>query len=212
VQVALGAGARFDVPVPEGAREEASEALPALDVSTVPGAVVVARRGFALDGGAALRVACVRAPSSGWAPGVEELVLARAGVLARAAVPGLERWDERPATCDAKGCEQRLDGRVVRAGEGVTAAKARHVLGFVGDRRDAVLCTVACAEPEGGARCEAAVAGARPVGFVAAPSPSLVVRAVLLAAEHPRGAGALVGAVGLAVVAWILARRPRPRP
>jgi hypothetical protein len=205
-RIELGAGAALVAEVPAGLREEPAEALPAFDVSTVPGARVAGRRGFT-DGALSVRLACAVAPARGYAPGVEEIVLARASVLAKGAVPGLERWDERPAAWVGPACEQRLEGRA-----GGAHASARHVFGFVGDAPEAVACSVVCAEPEGGARCEAVVAGARVTGLVAPPPPSLVVRAALFAAEHPRGAGVAVLALGAAVVVAVLAGRPRPRP
>jgi hypothetical protein len=208
-RIDLGGGAALAIAVPDAAREEPAEALPAFDVATVPGARVVGRRGFR-DEAVSVRIACASAPSRGFAPGVEELVVARASVLARAAVPGLERWDEKPAAWLGVAYEQRVEGRVASPA-GVVAARARHVLGFVGEARDAVACSIVCAEPEGASRCEPVVAGARVCGLVAPPAPSLVVRAVLASADHPRVAGALVVGIGLALVALVLARRPRPR-
>ncbi len=209
-RIDLGGGAALRFAVPDGAREEAIDALPAFDVSTVPGALVVARRGLS-DGPVTLRVACAQAPSRGYAPGVEDLVIGRASVLAKAAVPGLDRWDDRPAAWVGDAYEQRIEGRVVGP-TGVVAARARHVFGFVGEARDAVACSLVCAEPEGAARCDAIVGGAVVEGFVAPPPPSLVVRAALLAADHPRGAGLAAAALAIGLIARILARRPRPQP
>jgi hypothetical protein len=45
-----------------------------------------------------------------------------------------------------------------------------------------------------------------------APPPSLLVRVILEAAERPLHAGFLFAALGIAAVAVVLARRPRPRP
>lgn len=210
-RIDLGADAQLVLALPDGMRKEPSEALPAFDVSTVPGAVVVARLGFTADGDLALRLACAKAPSRGYAPGVEQLVLARASVLARGAVPGLERWDEHPLVWRGDRCEQRLEGLALGPNGATVSARARDVFGFVGEPRDAVACSLVCTEPESSTRCDALISSARAEGFVSAPAPSFLVRGVLLGAAHPRGAGVAVAALGLAIAAWILARRPRPR-
>lgn len=210
-RIDLGGGAQLVLALPDGVSKEPSEALPAFEVSTVPGAVVVARLGFAADRDLAVRLACAKAPSRGYAPGVEQLVLARASVLARAVVPGLERWDEHPLAWQGDVCEQRLEGRALGPNGVTVSARARHVFGFVGEPRDAVACSLVCTEPETSTRCDALISRARAEGFVSAPAPSVLVRAVLLGADHPRGAGAVVAALGLGIAAWILARRPRPR-
>jgi hypothetical protein len=48
--------------------------------------------------------------------------------------------------------------------------------------------------------------------FTSAPPPSALIRSILLAAEHPEAALSIGTAVTLALIAAVLARRPRPRP
>lgn len=219
VRAEVAPGVWLVLSAPEGAREEPEGALPVIDVGGLPGASIALRRGFVGDGEVTLRAACVRGPSDRWAPGVEELVLGRASGLARRAVAAdLDRWDAGPIHVNAGLFEQRLEGEGRSSGRAV-AAVGRHLLGFVGDARDVVVCSVVCAEPgpssKGAeeARCARLVAAVSPEGaFTEAPAPSLLVRSILLAAERPREAGALGVAATVVVVALVLARRPRPRP
>ena len=198
--------------MPEGAIEEPTASLPRLDLPPIAGAEVASRRGWTAEGGLTLRGACVRAPSDRWAPGVEEIVLGRATAMARGAVPAeLDRWSAGEIRTAGDRFEQKLDGTGAAAGTRIEAA-GRHILGFVGPEPRVFLCTVVCAEPEGGHRCAGLVDGAEPFGsFAPAPPPSLSTRAILLAAEHPAAAVAISGALTLAAITLILARRPRPR-
>jgi hypothetical protein len=86
------------------------------------------------------------------------------------------------------------------------------VLGFAGEARDGVLCTVACIEREGRDDCGALVDAATTEGaWTAAPAPSALVRGILLAADRPMAAAGVLGVTAIAVAALVLARRPRPR-
>jgi hypothetical protein len=197
--------------VPEGAIAEPLDALPAIDVSQLPGASVPVRAGFR-GATEALRVVCATAPSRGWAPGVEAIVMARASQIARGALGGeVTRFDAKDTAAVATRFVQRFSARVKRGGEAL-AAEGRHVLGFAGEARQAVVCSVVCAAPEGRGRCAALVEAAAPLGaWVEAPPPSLLVRGILLAAERPHAAVGAVGAAMIALAAIVIARRPRPR-
>lgn len=198
-----------------GGAAEAEGALPAIDVSAVPGARVVLRKGFASEA-AVLRAACVTAPSDRWAPGLEELVLGRATGIGTAALGAtVERWE--PGAIEQTG-GRFVQALVGRAG-GREAARIQHTLGFAGERHEVVLCTVACAERGGGVGrasaegapvCQELLARAGVEGaLVGPPPPSAFVRAVLFAAERPYESAAglsVVCAVGIAV---LVARRPR---
>jgi hypothetical protein len=89
-------------------------------------------------------------------------------------------------------------------------------MGFGSEAHEALVCTVACVEPAGApaARsCEGLVAAAAPAGtWTDAPPPSLMARALVLAAEKPSVAAAVLVLLAVAVAAVVLARRPRPRP
>ncbi len=206
MRLALGDGAELRWPLPEAAREEV--ALPDLDVSAVPGARVTARVGFVLPDGPVLRGACVRAPSDRWAPGVEELVLGRATGVAQALVaPDVSRWEPGAIEAAGRRFEERIHGEAPGA-----RVELRHILGFVGPDRDAALCTLACRESLAGDRCAPLLDAAAAEGaFVEAPPPSLMVRAIFAAAEHPYEAAALAGALAIGATALVLWKRPRPR-
>jgi hypothetical protein len=225
-------GVRLRLPAPLGAREEPAADLPAVDLSSISGARITLRRG--LEDPAArlrLRILCATAPSDRWAPGVEELVLDRASGLARGAVAGaVERWESAPLAWTGDRFEQRFEG-LARDGAAALSIRGRHLLGFAGGDRAALLCSVICAEPVEAplaARAEAplaAPAAGQPgrcaplVDAVALegalappPPPSLLVRGILAAAEHPYPAAAILGVLAAAAVAILLARRPKPRP
>ena len=94
-------------------------------------------------------------------------------------------------------------------------AIGRHILGFAGEARDAVLCSLVCVEPAGAepSACSELVLAATPEGaFSEAPPPSALVRLVLLTAARPLEAGIVVALTAALIVVLVLARRPRPRP
>lgn len=211
VVLAVAGGASLRLRLPEDATAEAVGDLPVVEVGNLPGAAVRVRAGFH-GGGVTLRALCASASSNGWAPGVEDLVLGRASQIARGALGGeVTRFEAREAVAVGTRIEQRFEATVQRGGE-AAAARGRHVLGFAGAARDAVLCTVVCTERAGGDGCTALVEAAAPEGgWVAAPAPSALVQGILLAADRPLAAAGVVGVAALALVALVLGRRPRPR-
>ena len=213
VELPVTGGASFSVLVPRGAIAEPESALPAIDVSNLPGATVPVRAGFHdATTSVSVRVVCATAPSRGWAPGVEAIVMGRASQIARGAIGGdVARFDAADTAKVGARFEQRFTATARRGGE-TTRAVGEHVLGFAGEARDAIVCSVVCAEPEGARACDALVEGATTTGaWVEAPPPSLAVRAILLAADRPTEAMAIVAATAIAIVAIVIARRPRPR-
>lgn len=197
--------------VPEAAVAEPADALPAIDVSNLPGAALPVRAGFR-DAAVTLRVVCATAPSRGWAPGVEQIVMARASQIARGALGGeVTRFEATDTKAVATRFEQRFQASVKRGDEAL-AAEGRHALGFAGEARQAVVCSVVCAEREGGGRCAPLVEAAAPLGaWVEPPPPSLLVRGILLAAEQPMVAVGIVGAATILLATLVIAKRPRPR-
>jgi hypothetical protein len=210
---------RLRVALPAGAEPEPEAALPAIDVSSVPGAAVSLRRGFQGAEGVGLRVICARAPSDRWAPGVEELVLGRVNALTQGSLGGeVERFDAAEIAKVGARFEQRFEGAVTRPEGARVAVRGRHLLGFAGEAKGVVLCTAVCVEPAAPAnsaaapRCAPLIDAVAPEGaFTEAPPPSALIRSILLAAEHPLAALGIAAAAALALVAWVLARRPRPR-
>jgi hypothetical protein len=206
--------------LPGGAREVPEGELPALNVAGLPGVSVALRRGFSVSGvDSAVFVGCVRGPSDKWAPGVEELVLDRATAIARGSLGAdLERLEARPIRSEKLVIEQRLSGEGTRLTNKKIKTPAivevRHLLAFAGEAREGVLCSVACVEPQSeSSRCAEIVVTASLEGaLMEPPPPSLLVRLILAAAERPLHAGVLVAVLGVALVALVLARRPRPRP
>lgn len=198
----IAPGVTLRLAMPEDAREEAEGALPKIDVSAVPGAKVVLRRGAA-SAATTVRAACVIAPSDRWAPGIEELVLGRATGLATAGLGAtVDRWEAAPIAAAGGRFEQRVTGR---AGDREVAV-IRHTLGFVGPGHDVLLCSVGCS----GAACGDVLAGTELTGpLVGPPPPSVLVRAALLVAERPYEAAACAGVVGAVIVAALIARRPK---
>jgi hypothetical protein len=210
-----GVEVRVRLALPEGASPEPTGDLPAVDVANLPGASVPLRAGYR-TGAITLRVACATAPSTGWAPGVEDLVLGRASQIARGALGGnVERFEPGDVLPAGRRFDQRFEATVRPGGQGERlAARGRHVLGFVGGERHGVLCTFTCTEPAapGSGDCDALVGAAEVEGaWVAAPPPSLLARGILLVAEGPWEAAGVLGLAAFALAALILARRPRPR-
>ena len=215
-EVPVAPGVWLSLAAPVGGREEAESALPVIDVSAVPGARVVLRRGLA-SSERVVRAACVTAPSDRWAPGLEELVLGRAtGVGVAALGATVERWEPGAIEQPVEGrFVQRLVGRV----EGREAARIQHFLGFVGEGHEVLLCTVGCAArgseaggvtTDGAPMCEALLSRAGVEGaLVGPPPPSPFVRAVLFAAERPYEVAAGLALACAALIAALLARRPR---
>ena len=219
---AVGPGLQLRLALPDAARDTPAERLPAVDLSAIAGAQLTLRRGVEA-GGLELRAICATAPSSRWAPGIEELVLDRASGLARATLGGgdarIERWEAGSIRAVGGHVEQPIEGErqspsgveVAAGGDTVTSSiRGRHVLGFAGEEHAVVLCTVICLEPGPPARCGALVDATSVEGtFVAAPEPSLLIRAILLAAEQPYPMAAAFALAASASIALLLARRPR---
>jgi len=209
--LALPGGVWVSVRLPEGARRVADEALPIADVSGLPGAWIAARAGWAA-GSVEVTVICAAGPAAGWAPGVEELVLGRASQIAERAIGG--EGTRLPAgAIEAEGPRfgQAFAG-VVRRGEETQRARGRHVLGFAGEPRVGIACTIICVEPEASGICEGLIVGAAAEGaWRQAPPPSALSRSILLAAERPYEVLGAGGAAALLIAALVIAKRPRPR-
>ena len=162
-------------------------------------------RGLGYEAGAVtIRAACLAAPANGWAPGVEEIVLGRATQLAREALGEVSAFTVGDPVAAGTGFEQRFDG--ARPWHGLSGAALARVRGrSPGGRRlyhgvhGAGAGRVCGADRRGRA-------GGR-VGGGAAAEPALA-RALLLAAERPREAVGVLGAVSLAVAALADPRAP----
>jgi hypothetical protein len=214
---ALAGGATLQFVVPASAIEVGAERLPKFEVSGLPGARVALRRGFVDLEGASLHVACVEAPSDRWAPGMEEVVFGIANGVAHRAMrerlklERLERWDAGSIVFQNDYFEQKVFGQA-KAERSVLKLSGKHVLGFEGAKREVVLCSAICDEPQDRDQCAEILAPVRMDGLVAVPPPSLVVQAVFYAAEKPWNATGIAGILGLLVVGFVLLKRPRPKP
>lgn len=198
-------GFKLTLEIPSSARELGSEELPRPDVSRLPGASVVALRGW--DGEAVLRAGCVRGPSSRFAPGIEEVLFEKATWLT------LTRVGIEPSALQltrAKNDERQFE-RVLHGRQGDDTIRLQHLIVFAGEDRDVILCTTLCRGAP--AACEAGV-GALAVEGVSAPlpRPSLLARSALWAASDPTTALAVAAGAAALLLAVVLWRRPYPRP
>jgi hypothetical protein len=202
------ADVRLLVSLPAASSAEPAEALP--EVPLPPGlGEVAARGGWTSPAGALVRAACVRAPSDRWAPGIEELVLARASDIARGASGAtLAGWTAAAPSRQGLAWSQRLEGAGERGGAPVLAT-GRHLLAFRGPDHEALLCSVVCTEPRAAACAAVAESAALDGALVGEPPPTWWLKALLLSAEHPRLAGGGALLVAVVVTAIVLRRRPR---
>ncbi|MFO0550310.1 MAG: hypothetical protein U0271_18090 [Polyangiaceae bacterium] len=190
--------------VVRGPGNRSADTTPPFDVSKLAGArfIGVVRA----DNAESRMVAgCVRGPASRFAPGIENVLFEHATYRALAAVEAspLELAVERSVELPAH--YERLSRGRTREG----ALTLHHVLTFTndGDGRDLLLCTLACRGP-GCEQAELVIAGSPPDP----PPPNLLIRGVFGAFAHPGAVLAVAAALALVVVAWILKRRPSPRP
>ena len=187
--------------------------MPVVDAPPIPGAAVLLRRGAAAEGAVEVVAVCAGAPSDRWAPGVEELVLARAGAIAQGALRAeIDRFDAGAIAASGPRFEQPFEGAVHR-GATPLAFRGRHLLGFTSASREVVLCSVLCTEPPAASsRCAPVIDSVAATGtWTSAPPPSLAIRAILGTAERPAAALGIAAALGLVLVIGIFAKRPRPR-
>ncbi|HEY4118431.1 MAG TPA: hypothetical protein VGM56_11275 [Byssovorax sp.] len=210
----VGGGAAFELDVPAGAAPIDSAALPAFTLGPVAGAHVVARAGSRGAFGA-LYVACAAAPSRGFAPGVEELALARAAQIARG-LPGILRLDAGRTARAGTTFRQRLDGDAA-LDSGPARVAGVSVLGFTHGGDEAFVCTAVCLERDArqGGRghrsdaCGSSIAGAATTGALSPPpAPDALARSVFAAAEHPALAAAALGVIAIVGAALLVTRRP----
>lgn len=175
-----------------------------VDFGHVPGASLAAAEAWTQDE-LRLDVVCVRAPTTLWMPGLEATLLDAAAARSREV---LELSALSPGALQHEGHGWR------RTFEGTAdggRAVGRHELGFVGDARDLLVCSLACrgVHVEG---CARALHGLTvEAAYVAPPPPGRFAKAFLSALERPVTAVASVGVVALVAVAVLLRFRPRPR-
>ncbi len=199
-------GFRVTVGVPGEARELERSELPQPDVSRLPGASIVALRGWDGDG-AIVRAGCVRGPSSRFAPGIEEVLFEKATWLT------LTRAGVDPGSVRLLRAEdgERSFARVLGGADGEKATHLEHLIVFAGDDSDVILCSTLCkgsaTSCEGGAATIALEGTSAPL-----PRPSLLVQSALWAAGDPTTALGVVAGAAALVIALLLWKRPYPRP
>jgi hypothetical protein len=176
------------------------------EVSGVPSAKTILSAAWA-HGAVHVDAVCVQASTRLWVPGLEDVVLDGASGKVRADT-GVGGLVVNAAVRDGLVTTQDFAGE----GDGMHVA-GRHAFGFVGDAHELLFCTVLCRGPQDpGARleCSAAAHSATvEASFVGVPERGPLVRAAIAAAEHPGISALAVFAVGLLVVAAVLARRSR---
>src|SRR5262249_48939044 len=149
-------------------------------VSNIPGAKVTLRRGDRAEDGTTLRAICAVAPSDRWAPGVEELILGRVNGVVHGSLGGdVEVFEATDIRAVGPRFEQGFEATVALPSGARVAARGHHSLGFAGEARSAVLCSVVCIEPDApsGRRCAALIDASSLEGaFTEAPPPSLLIR------------------------------------
>lgn len=192
-----------------GLSERPSASQPSL--AALPGARFGLDRSFGAEG-LRVRAVCVVAPPSRWAPGLEDPVLELATYHATRAldVPlGALRAGPVTREAGADGAPARFS-QSLASDAGEWTARGAHLLAFVGAPTKGLVCTLLCADRDGGARCAPMVGEATVVApFVDAPPPSLVVRLVLAGASAPLHALGLVAALVVLLALRSVARRPR---
>jgi hypothetical protein len=211
-ELPLVAGARLALDAPEGAAREPESALPFVDLSSLPGARVAAREGWT-RGPLTLRAVCATAPASGWAPGVEEIIMGRASQIARGALGvTVTSLDAGEIDHTQQVFVQPFSGAAERGADALSLT-GRHYLGFAGEPRAAIVCSIACTEPAGAHACAPLIERSGPAGlWQDPPPPSLVVRSILLAAGQPYIALGVLAVIAVVLAALVIARRPlRPR-
>lgn len=200
MRVVAADGAELSVPSSHAAREVDA---PRFETGNIPGVRVSAARAW-VDGAARVLVGCVRAPDPTFFDGAEQLVFDRANQIVRAAVGDVREMSAGAIEHDAPRWSQRFSGEASERFSG------KHTLSFVARSHEAVVCSLVCRGAT--SACDPIVSGATLEGELGEPPPPRAwIRAAFAAADHPRAS--LLGAAlfAFAIVAVVLARRPRPR-
>ncbi len=191
--------------LPDGAQEQPPTPI---DLSALGGAELVLQRAWVLPTAGSTEVACVRAPAHLWVRGLEGAVLAGASAMVRDRA-GLSVVRPGPIELVDGHWEQSFDASA-SAPEPLVAA-GRHVLGFVDDGADGLLCTLVCVAPPPAAACSAVQAGLGIDGELEPPpAPGMVAATLALLADRPRTSFAIGGLIAVLAVVLLVWRRPRP--
>ena len=210
---AVDGALRLTLQLPEGA---SSAVAAPLDLSAAPGVAVDVRRAWQFSGDGRVELACVRAAADRWVEGLEGAVLDGASATVRK-LGGFASITPAGAVRAGLAVQQDFSGRTAD-GEIGAALHGKHVLGFTGAPHQVALCTVTCVTPRAEQAqqpstvpCEHTAATLEVRGFVEAPPPGIVSRALGWTAAHPMLVGVGTAMVVLLGVALLLRRRPRPR-
>jgi hypothetical protein len=189
-----GVEVALDCPPGSSAREPRP-----VDLTHIPGAELLLSKAWTLPSTAELQLSCAGMPASLWLDGLEGVVLSGASALTREAA-GLSSLTAGAVVKRGERFEQSFEGQT-----GQLHARGVHSLGFVDGT--ALLCTAVCVGPPSNCNVDMKVSGA----FRPARQSSWVMHGLEHAAEHPQLAVASASGLAIALVALILARRPRPR-
>jgi hypothetical protein len=190
--------------------EVASPQPPPPDVTRLPGARLVAFE-VARDADVTVQIGCVRSTSDRWVPGLEGVVFERALSLSLAPLairPQRLAREEPPSVPGATAVE-----RHVGAALGDRRLEVVQLIAFLGERRDAVACSVLTLDHRPGGTGSSIAGSIAMVGDLREPPPpGAFARALFWSAEHPAAAMAIAAVLGILIVGGLLATRPRRRP
>lgn len=223
---AIDGGGTVSVQAPQGATALEADALPRVDASGVTGLKEVLKKGVARAQATSpehsndlLYAVCVKVPSAQLGPGSELLVLDKLNDAAKKEIGKSARLD------------QLVEGNPVDVGHTTrqtftadaaptTPSKHRyrveglHVVGYVGEVADMLICSVACAEQSSEAAriCPKVMATAQvSAAFVAPPRPGIATRLGQAMLRKPAPAAGLLGGSLLALLGLLLAAIPPRR-
>ncbi len=208
----LDGAVRLRLSLPLGAKDSPVQPV---DMSVAPGARLTLHRSWQLPADRTVQLACVQADAGHWFEGLEQVLLAAATAVVRKHGK-LQSARNLELLHHGDHVEQGFRGR---AGSGSTAiaAHGRHLLGFAGQPKQLVLCTVMCTGPVMASTanlpgsCERLPETLQLSGLVPPPAPGLWARFASAVAHHPQLTLLILALVSVVAVAALWKFRPRPR-
>lgn len=200
--------------------------LPSPDLTGVPGAKILLRRGVG-KGDTRVEAVCARADASAWAPGVETLVFDKLDDVMKTELGNrgtVESFHDQPAVePDGKRFERPFDGTVTLGLDknkprpldtsGLPKARfnGRHTIGFAGEPEEIVACTLFCTDTDNTACTDFAATATIDGDLLAAPTPTAVGRFMTDLAKKPLAAVGVIFGLLLAISGLVVAAIPPRR-